>query len=508
MTKKNIKLILGSFAATMLLAACNDNDIESAVITTTFEVHATFPSRSTETEKFPQQTWYEDSKLAAYRTTSNSTAKATLTQQSGDTFSGNITSQPDTEAKFTLLYPSSAYTPTTSDTLTQALSLSEQAGTIEGIAQHDYLWTTFTTDISEAPSTVTCEMTSLVGIHKFQFTTPEGIAIDNINQVIITSPSDKLYTKNTLYMAYGTFSSKTPGSITIHNSTGISNGIHVAFFPCNTQLHFTLTTTDGKAYEAITPESISIESGSYYIHEPLTCSPLPLAQIGDYFYDDATWSTQIDYGKNCLGVVFALEDESGEINNQLSTSAHGRVVALTDTRLQVAWSSDVEDIAGIENVEFAFNTLTTGSLPYFQGNPNLFFSEKEAEQLSQISINPSTGQITSWCDSGVLNDFNGRQHTLATSSQYSAAYYCTTHNQDISNWYLPAAGELALIWLLQQSGIICNDKQKKFKDLSEFGYWCSCEYDENKAWYINFYSGEITAYNKLNKYNLRAVIKF
>ena len=75
-------------------------------------------------------------------------------------------------------------------------------------------------------------------------------------------------------------------------------------------------------------------------------------------------------------------------------------------------------------------------------------------------------------------------------------------------WYLPSAGELALLWTLHRSGFICNETHEVFEDFDEFGYWTSTEYDEGNVWYINFWSGMITKNSKASAYCVRPVILF
>ena len=75
-------------------------------------------------------------------------------------------------------------------------------------------------------------------------------------------------------------------------------------------------------------------------------------------------------------------------------------------------------------------------------------------------------------------------------------------------WYLPAVGELALLWELHHAGVICNAKQECFKDFDQQSYWTSSEGNKNKAWYLNFFSGILMANSKGSTYNTRPVAMF
>ena len=82
------------------------------------------------------------------------------------------------------------------------------------------------------------------------------------------------------------------------------------------------------------------------------------------------------------------------------------------------------------------------------------------------------------------------------------------YGKGLCEWDLPSAGELALLWTLYRSGIICNEVYDSLKNFETYGYWTSTEYDEGNVWYINFLSGMITKNSKNSKYNVRPVIQF
>lgn len=60
------------------------------------------------------------------------------------------------------------------------------------------------------------------------------------------------------------------------------------------------------------------------------------AQVGDYFYADGTWSTELQSDKQCIGIVFAVGhneyDASDYSQSGIGTEqCHGYVIALNDT---------------------------------------------------------------------------------------------------------------------------------------------------------------------------------
>lgn len=146
-------------------------------------------------------------------------------------------------------------------------------------------------------------------------------------------------------------------------------------------MHFTLVTTTGEVYEAATSTTIKLEKGKVYEAPALTCTLLPSAKVGDYYYSDATFSSEKNENKTCIGIVYALDDADGNLSPTLSTSPFGRIVALGDNQSSTKWISKAEDIEGIENYTTADGTLTSGVLPYYNGTADSFFSDKDEERI-------------------------------------------------------------------------------------------------------------------------------
>ena len=501
------KLILVVFALATLFVACNND--ENIEITETYpvELSIAFPEKN---QDFQYPGWNENREIAAFRTDDQSADKLILTQSSGQTFLATSEEEIDEDTEFSFLYPASASTVSSSDTLTQVLYIDRQEGTLAGLADFDYTWGTYTYDEDEEDYASTSTLTSLMTFCKFQFT-ENGRPIERISQVIITSPTDSLHVVGELDLTDGSVDSEYRGSLVIRNTQGLSGEVYAAFFPTETALHFTISTLDGKSYEASLPEVMEFKAGSAFIHTDIVCSELSLARIGDYYYSDATWSSLLDESKKCVGIVYALDDANGNIARTLSESVHGRVVALRDCTEQVTWCAASEDVEGIENQTVLQDTMYVGSLPYLNGTPDSFFADETIEQLNGVEINSSTGQISAWYTQGALSDFNGYTNTLATigsTSTYNARMYCMGYGQGLYGWYLPSAGELALLWALNRTDVICNENYDMFEDFDSFGYWTSTEYDEGNVWYINFWSGVITKNSKKSSYNVRPLIQF
>ena len=291
---KNIKLILGGvFALCLILTACSKE--EEVVVDTTpvpFNLNVEYPVKNAENVAYSETAWKTGAQLVALRTDKLHIDKVIMSWVSGNTFKGMVPSNETNEdSDFAFLYPADVFVPNTNDTLTQVLPLSAQDGTLNGISQIDYMWGKGNVTDNGGSFSLTTEMTSLVGVCKFQFVSDGGNSIENICQIIVTAPSGELYQSAKVDVLDGKFEDLTKGSIKVFNETGMGNEVYVAFFPFESSLHFTINTADGKVYEAETSDALCVEQGNYYIVEPIVCSALPNAQIGDYYYNDATWST-------------------------------------------------------------------------------------------------------------------------------------------------------------------------------------------------------------------------
>ena len=99
--------------------------------------------------------------------------------------------------------------------------------------------------------------------------------------------------------------------------------------------------------------------------------------------------------------------------------------------------------------------------------------------------------------SGIVDD-TGDARTTAGLQTHNAAQYCADLNiHGHTDWYLPARGELYIMWL--NKATIGN-----FIDLAPIYFWSSSEYDDDEAWIQGFGEGAQSHYLKHNSgYNVR-----
>ena len=250
------------------------------------------------------------------------------------------------------------------------------------------------------------------------------------------------------------------------------------------------------------------EAGQQYTY-PITISRTDAHietadRIGDYYYNDNTWSTTLDKNKTCIGIVFALSHEKdGNIDITLSESIHGRIVALQDIG-SYSWgpASDVEEIP---NISFLAYDNIIYKRCYLPVNGQAIYHEQATENF----ILPYS--FSNWpTESGEnygLTDYSGRKHTsYIKTEEYPAANACYSYTVNGVNegfWYLPAVGEFARLAMSFGIGKVCNNKQSIFTDLKSNGtslnesYWTSSEhYELYGAYDYNIMLGKVEGSNR------------
>lgn len=199
------------------------------------------------------------------------------------------------------------------------------------------------------------------------------------------------------------------------------------------------------------------------VHSDLWLGYTEYAEVGDFYYDDGTWSAVKDDSKTCIGVVFYARKHASD-GCDYSTSGigsgdvHGYVVALNDAHTdKCAWGGDGILIS------------TSISQDDFLGYSN-----------TQLIIQKAT-------DTGHLKPDNAKD-------DYPAAYYISKYEENVaapsssSGWYFPSTGQLKAIYAAK------DQIQTEFS--STTGSWfhtddylSSSEYDRG---YIAFNVGSVS----------------
>lgn len=185
-----------------------------------------------------------------------------------------------------------------------------------------------------------------------------------------------------------------------------------------------------------------------------------VAAIGDILCTDnsivkpSAWPVA---GKTAKGIVFYVDN----------TGQHGWAVHLQDQGTSVQWtpSGQYTDISTLTNYTNARDAIT---------------------------------------------DLNGYSNTQKIRNAGNASTYPAAYAVDFANgWYLPAAGQLRLLFAeivtLNVSLQIVNGT--KFPMDSGWWYWSSTEYGQSYAWLV-LYSGYVYTYDKTSNHRVRSVRAF
>ena len=165
------KIFWGLLTFCLLFSACSKEE-EDVVDTTPVPLNLDieFPIKNAVNEAYPETEWKTGAQLVALRTDKLHIDKVVMSWVSGNTFKGMVPSNETNEdSDFAFLYPADVFVPNTNDTLSQVLPLSVQDGTPHGISQIDYMWGKGNVTDNGGSFSLATEMTSLVGVCKFQF---------------------------------------------------------------------------------------------------------------------------------------------------------------------------------------------------------------------------------------------------------------------------------------------------------------------------------------------------
>ena len=112
------------------------------------------------------------------------------------------------------------------------------------------------------------------------------------------------------------------------------------------------------------------------VEEKKADSPYATAKLGDLFYSDGTFSTELEAGKTPIGVIAYLDKEGtddDEISEKSNGAGHGLVLCLKNAASNVAWSTNtssqaytgnafVTDVAGLKRSEGVSGYSATAAL--------------------------------------------------------------------------------------------------------------------------------------------------
>lgn len=230
--------------------------------------------------------------------------------------------------------------------------------------------------------------------------------------------------------------------------------------------------------------------------------------------------TYTDADESCIGVALIQGEhkfwiEKNEKKNATSIKAAYDADGATDTGYQdFYWGMYGSDNTSITNYTVLggganSSTSSYGYLPQANGS-------------YANSSNNLSGDYTTWTSGTALGDFNGKANTAAlleasdtdSKTEYAnMATWCrifnqtATENQGFTDWYIPACGQLALIYLNKTA---INEALTAIggTTFSDVLYWSSSEFSSSYSWRVNFSDGKVYNHNKYNNLRVRLVRDF
>lgn len=233
------------------------------------------------------------------------------------------------------------------------------------------------------------------------------------------------------------------------------------------------------------------------------------ASNGVYAVNASGYLVPVDEADNtCIGVALIVNDapipqrimieKNGEKNTTSIKAAYTADGATNTSYTYFYWGMYGSDISGITNY--------TGTGGGFTDSGNYLPNEDGGYSSSSYQM---SGDYTTWT-SGMVSDFNGKANTAkiqaASDTDSYTTYanmgtYCTkfnatsTENQGYTDWYIPAGGQLALMYMHMTS---INTTLTKIggTTLTSGDYWSSSEYSSDFGWGVVFSGGRVDGYLK------------
>lgn len=225
--------------------------------------------------------------------------------------------------------------------------------------------------------------------------------------------------------------------------------------------------------------------GDYATKLELPTKVSQLENDSNYIQDDGSDGV---YAVNANGKLIDYNTaDSTAIGVALVAGEHKFMIAKANatygSNFTLYWDKSYSDLS-LTNYDNVDDNNLDGYLPKPDGT---FGGYSSSAHLSD--------DFTTW-KAGALSDFNGKTNTtVIAASSSNARDMCTVLNafntSDIHNdWYIPACGQLALIYL-NKTEINAALAKIGGTALSDDRYWSSSERTSLYAWYVDFDDGEV-----------------
>ena len=284
---------------------------------------------------------------------------------------------------------------------------------------------------------------------------------------------------------------------------------------------------DGQTYTASATD-VKLESGQVYKYTltmnstGLTVSQVSVTRWGDPQNigtgsgDASLLLPPAALAENWTGLpdgVYAIRPDGKPANATLANELCSVAFVLNGNAYQVA-KTDAKGDENSDNVYWWYDYQDVSALTDIKtvdGTASRLFGFLAGSNTPQLSKIPSE-----WTD-GALADFNGQANTeLIIAAQGNGTTVKTlgkavmdfrgnsTVNEGQTDWYAPACGQLAFMFLkmTELNTLLSKVGGTQF---SSNWYWSSSEYSSGDAWLVGFSGGNVSISNKSGSYRLRLV---
>lgn len=224
-----------------------------------------------------------------------------------------------------------------------------------------------------------------------------------------------------------------------------------------------------------------------------------LAKVGDYFYSDGTYSSELSTNKDVVGIVFWKGNPTATdpaLKRDFPQCTHGLAVSLKEanSRWKDRLSADLSVQAWAESQKF-----------YISGRYNALNKDLNFDT-------GSPGGIQGYNNTQILKEYNKSEYTVNYPVTILNSFDEITEGIILPNvtsgWYLPSPRELVELYnvmgTVNQSLTALNSNLQ----LSSVDYWSSGEYKRGYACYVFLFDGDVRYCVADIKSNVRLAFAF
>ena len=402
---------------------------------------------------------------------------------------------------------------------------------VETASQTDYLYATPVSNVNESNASVAVTMNHMLSNIKVSIA--RGTYVGDGNITNITIQSDGFATGGTFNAAQATpaFTAVTGTGDEITRTVTATLGgtaTDMMVVPTGTSKAVTfIATIDGVDY-TVTSSDVELEEGNSYEYTlslnstfmsvasvavtPWNTVPKESLTLEKYnpwkFLDNEVYAVAADGSpvevanadESCIAVALVVGEHKFWIEKNGESNS---------TSIQAAYTADGASNTGYQYFYWGpYGTDVSGITNWTGGDGTVIPTDYTTW---------STNSTYAW------NDFNGKSNTAAllnvtdsdnNTTYANAATYCkkfnetSSENQGYTDWYIPACGQLALIYInvTEINAALTKIGGTTFSASNTF--WSSSEYSSDRGWYVSFFSGRVRWNGKNNFTRVRFVRDF